>query len=356
MGRGGSEQFKAATSKAGRRQGYKKGKPFPVVSTDVDPKIYDLGNLEKSGWVELGNYLNQRRQAFERGDYNPQPARLPNDDEVRIVIADIHGNYRNLYRLLLAAGALNRDGSRNPGFHVTQVGDLLHLGHDTWEADQDTSLIGPDWIDCQLIGNHELPFIQKRVESTFAGMHYQLEPGISQRLNTNMRAGHYRAVAAIDGWLISHAGADPRLLRDQKLIHTPEDLDLLAERLEDLWIGRLTGSEDENPLTDWVGYHRGGNRHTGSLFWCSYPELMKGYNKMHGLQGQLQQIVGHTPRDRQPRNRNGIWNIDLVGVDTGFVSALIKTKDQEDWQLNVLQRTVRPQSTIGKQVLPKDLR
>jgi len=326
--------------------------PYHQVPTDVDADLYSLRRLEDDGWTELDGFISECQSRFAQGDYSPQPARSAEIGETRIIVADIHGNPRNLYRLLLAGGAISPDGRKNPGYWVCQLGDLLHCGTGVWEGDRDTSLIGPEWVDNQLLGNHELPYITKRIDSTFAGQHYHLHPDLDRRLRINMQSGHYQAAAAVDGWLVSHAGADPRLLRDAGMLELVDDTSALAEALNTHWIERLSGRRDPEPLMDWIDHKRGGRNFTGSIFWCTYSELMRGYQKMSEMQGRLRQIVGHTPRAKGPYCRNGIWNIDLRGIETGMVSALIKRPDQEQWHPIVLGRAKLPPTTITEQVLP----
>jgi hypothetical protein len=330
-----------------------------TLAADINPDttIYDLQDLKNSGWKELNDYRDYLRSEYNDGKYNPEPARLPEDNEKRIIVSDMHGNYRNLYRLLLAAGAINRDGSRNPDYWVCQIGDMIHGGADVRQADNDISLLSAQWVDCQLVGNHDLAFLTSRINSRFHGQHQYLDPDLSRRLQINLHNGHFRAAVGVDGWMVSHAGLDPRLF-DQlegqpdisEFTGSEKEIQALADSLDNLWIERMIGQQSINPITDWIGRERGGREHTGSIFWCSWSELMAGYHKRPQAVKKLKQIVGHTPRADAPACKlDSCWSTDLVGIDEGQVACLIKPAKtskqrlpENDWQPLVLRRTTRP--------------
>src|SRR4051812_41833775 len=79
----------------------------------------------------------------------------PGPDQVRVVIGDVHAAHRGLEALLREVGAIDDAGERRPTHFVAQLGDLLHLGHATAEADARTLEAGSRWIDLQILGNHE---------------------------------------------------------------------------------------------------------------------------------------------------------------------------------------------------------
>lgn len=337
-----------------------KGRQINLVSKAIDPKIYSLADLKQTEWRELNTFRDSLRQEYEEDKLELPIARMPEDNEKRIVVADIHGNYRNLYRLLLAMGAINRDGSRNPGYWICQLGDLIHGGEDVFQADSDTSLLASRWVDCQLIGNHDLAFLTQKINSTFAKKHAELAPGLQPRLNSGFRQGQWRSSVAVDGWLISHAGVNPGLLassginKDLEIDFSKEGIEKLADSIEDAFIDKISApleDQKEEPLFDWIGPNRGGSDPAGSMFWSGWPELQKSYVENPSFHGQLKQIVGHTPQN-EPICVSGCWNIDLKGIDegSGSVSALLRPaptdKNQpeleNDWQSYVLERAQRP--------------
>jgi hypothetical protein len=79
----------------------------------------------------------------------------PRPDQVRVVIGDVHAAPEGLRALLREVGAIDDEGNRLDTHFVAQLGDLLHLGHRTGEADLRTLELGTRWIDLQILGNHE---------------------------------------------------------------------------------------------------------------------------------------------------------------------------------------------------------
>lgn len=330
-----------------------------VVPTVVDPSLYDLERLKEAKWQGLNDFRNSVLAKVETNGFQPEPARRPEADETRIVVSDIHGNYRNLYRMLLAAGAINEDGSRNPGFWICQLGDIIHGGHDVWQADKDTILLGSEWIDCQLIGNHDLAHLTQRIDSSFAGKHASLDSDISGWLASSFGSGSLRVSVDADGWLISHAGLDPRVLPKSGIV-LPEGFGLdsaendsgefdtnlsdFSDSIEEMFFERLTNSKAERmPIFDWIGKGRGSFEETGSLFWCDINELQKG---RQSVPNGIKQIIGHTPIQGNPSYSGGVWATDATGIDegSGVIASLVKgpKREKDDWEPLVLERADRP--------------
>jgi len=306
----------------------------------VDPEIYDLVDLQSTDWSELNVFISE----CQAREYNPAPARAPAPEERRIVVSDIHGNYRDLYRVLLGSGAINRDGSRNPGYWVCQIGDLIHGGHEVFTEDAQASLLGPEWVDCQLVGNHDLGFLTNEIDSYFTGKHdsSELAPGINRMLQANLRNGHYRAAIGVDGHLISHAGLDLRLAENNSELKLNDPAEL-GDQLDQMFHDRLSRAIGPEPALDWIGEHRGGLKPTGSIFWCSWPELMQSYRESPKLAEQLAQVVGHTPWAAEPIKQSNCWLTDTIGKEGagGKIAALVKNRLDSDWQPLVIERSPR---------------
>src|SRR4051812_9164629 len=79
----------------------------------------------------------------------------PRPDQVRVVVSDVHAAHRGFELLLRQVGAVDEAGEKRDTHFVAQLGDLLHLGHETAEADRRTLELGTRWVDLQLLGNHE---------------------------------------------------------------------------------------------------------------------------------------------------------------------------------------------------------
>lgn len=295
-------------------------------------------------WSELNDFI----YLLEEKPFDPKPSRRPDDDEKRIIVSDIHGNYRNLYQLLLEVGAIRSDGSRVPGYWVAQIGDLIHGGGDIWKADQDATLLGAEWVDCQIIGNHDLAHIsRKRFNSSFSQQHEKLDSKTTRRIQDKVGSGHYRTSIDVDGWFVSHAGIDPRFFGATPELenidpNNPEDLRELSERLEKSFEEILLGRAEGNPLFTWTGGERGGKHPMGSLYWEDINELIEGYKARPEME-DFKQIVGHTPI-KEPRRIGSVWATDSVMNKSGEGNILALTKDRgdEDWEPTVLTREERP--------------
>jgi hypothetical protein len=53
----------------------------------------------------------------------------PTGDLARLIVGDLHGDWRNRRGLLGAVGALEDAGNRREGWWLAPVGDLIHGGH-----------------------------------------------------------------------------------------------------------------------------------------------------------------------------------------------------------------------------------
>jgi hypothetical protein len=307
--------------------------------SSVDPAVYDLESLKADNWSELNQFIEQCR--FK--DYRPNPARKPDPDERRIIISDTHGNYRDLYRILLATGAINRDGTRNPGYWVCQIGDLIHGGHEVYNEDSSITLVSPNWIDCQIIGNHDLAFLTGEINSTFSGMHSQLAPGVQDRLQKNLNHMHFQAATEVDGFLITHAGFSLEYLKS--LPAQADDPEQISDSLNDLFFARLTRQAGPMGITDAIGGARGGKHDYGSIFWCDWRELLASYQSKNVPREatNLKQIVGHTPTPGAPFRQDNCWITDTLGKEGngGIFAALIKDKTDSDFTPVTIERSPR---------------
>lgn len=280
------------------------------------------------------------------------------DNKRLVIIADIHGNEPTLRELLRETGAIDEAGNKDPGTWVCQLGDLLHCGHEVWEADASTLELGLATIDCILLGNHELPFATS-INLGFAGMHAGvnkgLHPDTRRLLNEAIREERFHAAAEVDGWLVTHAGLSPSFiysnavpleLREELQAHAGSAArmaDHLNERLERRLITR-----EPDPVLEAIGGRRGGSSDFGGIFWCDWRELTSAI-KRFGT--PFKQIVGHSPRpDSAPimDDTRSAWNIDLEGIDAGYCAALVKEPGEENWSCVTVRRHRRPPSSLRR--------
>lgn len=286
-------------------------------------------------------------------------------DKRLVVLADIHGNWPTMLDLMRETGAVDVNGAKDPATWVCQLGDLLHLGHDVWEADAETLRLGLELIDCILLGNHEIPFATS-MEMSFAGMHCGVNSGLHvdtrRLLNVAMREGRLQAAVEVDGWLVTHAGLCPTFLhgssiapryREELLAHAGSAA-AMSTHLNERFERRLI-SHEPDPVFDWIGADRTGKHDFGGIFWCGWQVLQASVRRFGTPFGQ---IVGHSPRrDSAPATdpTAQIWNIDLAGIDAGFMGALVKESGEENWTCKVVRRRRRPSSSLGRGDAPGPL-
>jgi hypothetical protein len=267
--------------------------------------------------------------------------------------------------LLLEVGAINEDGSRNDGFFIVQLGDLIHGGHDVTAADAETLHLARTYIDLCLIGNHELPFITP-LPTAFVGMHRErgraYHPVAQRALNTAMREGFFHAAAAVDGWLITHAGLVSAYLHDDESANAdlraaselplPERANAFADALNQHFLNRLS-THERDLVVDGVSPYRGGGAAHGSIFWADLNEVLA---SAFEFANPVPQIVGHTPRadDRlrlYETPSQPIYSIDLAGIDNGYIGCLSKSASADKWSEHVITRCERPLQARGDLVL-----
>jgi hypothetical protein len=238
------------------------------------------------------------------------------------VIGDVHAAPGGLAALLRSVGALDGDGNRLDTHFVAQLGDLLHLGHLTAEADRRTLELGSRWIDLQLLGNHEGFYAYGLDSCWWQGMASpdQLHPEVRETLGRQAAEGRWHIAATIDGWLLTHAGVHPVF---QSMLGT--DATVAARVVAATFAERLARGE-RTPVIDRSGPVRGYDPDPGGVLWCDLSEIepVAGEN-------ELRQIVGHTPQD-EPRLIGGrIWATDGGGGRSGRVSALVKQPGDDRW-------------------------
>lgn len=260
----------------------------------------------------------------------------PAAGDIRVIVGDTHGDHVGMLQALRHVGAIDERGVRTAGYWLCHVGDVIHAGHGVQHDDVVCLELALALFDCLLFGNHETPFAV--AIGGFAGQNQQLD--CQSLLDASVRDRRWLASTAVDGYLVCHAGLHPRLLlsdsrafesvRDTELLQDP---DAVASAINRAFEQRIE-TRDPEPLFDWVGPVRSSrtSEPCGGIFWCDWTELMAAERKP-SQQSQLRQIVGHTPRRNVQRALNGRYYCTDVGAAlSGYVGALVKHPDEQDWQ------------------------
>ena len=261
------------------------------------------------------------------------PRFLPRPGEIRVIVGDTHGDAERMLEVLEMAGALDESYDRRPGFWLCHIGDVIHAGHGEQASDERILRLALNRFDALVIGNHESPFLCGI--GGFAGQNEWLF--CQAELDRSFRDGRWTPALAVDGWLITHGGLNPYLLRMDagssafgalRLKGRIDDVEMVAQAIRDAFEERLVSGQKE-PLFDWCGPARGGFDPCGGIFWCDWRELMNADQK---LRSPLRQIVGHTPRtDVQVTADGRFWCIDVGAALSGCVGAIIKRPGEEQW-------------------------
>jgi len=250
------------------------------------------------------------------------PHLSPRPEQVRVVIGDVHAAHRGLELLLREVGAIDAWGNRNPSHFVAQLGDLLHLGHETGEADKATLAAGSRWIDLQLLGNHE-GFYAFSLDSCWwnrMATPDQVHPEVLETLGRQARGGRWNIAAALDGWVMTHAGVHPAY-QAQLGSGSQEVASALAATFAD----RLAKGQ-RVPVIDCSGPVRGYDQDPGGVLWCDLTEI-----EPVVAENTLRQIVGHTPQDAPRMVGDRIWAVDTGGGRSGTLSAIVKEPGDDRW-------------------------
>ena len=256
----------------------------------------------------------------------------PDQDDVRVIVGDTHGDHVNLLALLRKIGAIDDQGVRQPGFWLCHVGDVIHAGHGVQADDLLCLNHVLELFDCVLYGNHETPFAFGL--GKFAGMNDHLD--CQSLLNRSVYEGRWQVATSVDGHLICHGGLHPGLLRgdDVRAFRALrrrdllDDPDAVADAINDAFERRVRRREPE-PLFDWCSALRGGRNVYGGVFWCDWRELMAAEDK---TPSPVAQIVGHTPRRNVQIAMDGKFIcVDVGAALSGYVGAVVKRPGQDAW-------------------------
>src|SRR3954447_23444188 len=167
---------------------------------------------------------------------------------IDVVIGDVHGRADALRALLREIGVVDSRGRRRTAGCVLQGGDLLDRKAGP-EANLDTAKVAAQALDIVLVGNHEWRILCDGDHDHDAAL--------------EMLAGRGwpLAAAALDGWLVTHAGVHPKLARE-----LPSDVEECAAEINRRW-QRDPKRRARDKLFAAVGPARGGSDPYGGILW-----------------------------------------------------------------------------------------
>jgi hypothetical protein len=239
-----------------------------------------------------------------------------------VVIGDVHSRLPKLVTLCERIG-LVRDGVRQPGFHVIQLGDLVSLGYHQAELEFLETTRG--WIDVQLVGNHELPALfWDPLRCRFGGWD---ERDRAAEEWIRREGADWSVATTVGEWLVTHAGVSAH---HWHAFGTPATAAGLADALNERW-RESNARRLEGELFAGAGRIRGGRRAHPGIMWLDIEELLPDYDD-DAPEFPLRQIVGHSPHGGPTRWNDRLWCIDTPSnqpVDWGGVAALTTTEGVE---------------------------
>jgi hypothetical protein len=261
-----------------------------------------------------------------------------------IILGDVHGCLDGLIFTLMKAGAIDREGNKNPDWRIVQVGDLANMAPLGQEyrgflsEDLETVEFSIDVIDDQVVGNHEVIFTHGIPSGSWHGRGFQengdfdpkLVPLMKRMANpiNPMDKPKFVAAVEVDGMLVTHAG----LHRDW-LTHMgwpKDDPKQVASLLNDLLFETAMGNV---ALTN--GFASDPINHENGIFWLR----PKPYGRWDYGQGtEFMQVCGHTPMREHPKfyDHLNAWIIDSGGYMNKVnphIPALIKYEGEDEFHV-----------------------
>ena len=203
-----------------------------------------------------------------------------------LVIPDIHTRFE-IAQQIIDLEAANR---------IVLLGDYF----DDWTDSADSNAATAEWLkdkleDPNIIalwGNHDQHYLLDNwIPWACSGFTRSKRTAIRSILKSD-DTHTLRLAANVDGWLLSHAGFHPRLLRRMN----GEDPVAVAngQVLEEMLAGKV-------PELVAIGRDRGGPAYTGGITWLDWHS----FRSTPGVR----QICGHT-ENALPRNEGENWCID----------------------------------------------
>lgn len=298
------------------------------------------------------------------------------------IISDLHGSAALLHGILRTIGATDAAGKRQPGWHLTAVGDVVgrsmvprHIKLPP-EAFDELGLIKRDLLVRMTLVEQARDFetleeAELLLDGIVIGNHEGADWGcvdfrgydkadspVKQRVRDLTRSGFIHAAEAHGDWLVTHAGLSAdffeelgdlapaslaeRLNRDlEEVVNTPGGHLESFRPYDEFKAPRyLTAIGPER----WDGPFRMPT--TGGILWCGWKELAASYDEwaeQHEAPPTLQQIVGHTPHQAGPvRNEK----YPLVDIDAGAcewwkVGAAVSHDGGKTWETHTYHNQLK---------------
>jgi len=241
-------------------------------------------------------------------------------DKKLLIIADIHGDSQMLLDLLEKGGAVI-DGQKNSEVWVCQLGDLCDCSGVSGDAE--ALELSRRYIDCQLIGNHELGWIRAGAPEFFGISVPSAEEAAL------IREIDWQPLAVAREKLLIHAGVGPLILERLGLAADEDDPLIVAEEISKRWEEYFYGDEDDE-IFKAVGRYRGGSSDAGGIFWLDWGELTEQFAQSPDF--ALKQIIGHN-RLLQPEILGPVSCID-VGGNWSETSYAILIEDRQEFLIS----------------------
>jgi predicted phosphodiesterase len=214
------------------------------------------------------------------------------------VIGDVHGSWRRADALLLRANPGDDDA-------VVFLGDLGDFrGNEV--ADTAAYQLAADIHADVLWGNHDRAAIDEHRHS-FGGF----ERPSAQLLAAMEKVRMCRALASVNGYLLTHAGVHPEVAK----LALEAGVDVTSAVAFADWLQSLPG---DHPAMCYIGFHRGGLDPFGGILWRDDSEpLFMG----------VPQVYGHSRGDiraRVPASETQPWSfcIDVGSKNNGNLAGM----------------------------------
>lgn len=250
--------------------------------------------------------------------------KAPEDKRI-VVISDCHGDADGFRDLLEKTEAILADDSKNPEVWICQIGDLIDGSNYTLDGDYECLLLSKEFVDCQIVGNHDLPLIYgprswgPKFSSIFPPA-FRTQDLLEELAEQN----HYIAAASYKDALITHAGFDPGWT-DMTDFDISDSAETLANKLNERFAARSDGGSYD-PVLEAISRIRGGREPFGGIIWSHLEEMIMGYKEYPEF--QLEQIVGHSPVSEAPDRRGHVIGIDCRGA----IVAIYRDPEDSEWK------------------------
>lgn len=252
-----------------------------------------------------------------------------------VIVSDIHNRLAAITALFRRIGIIDENDVKQDGFYVIQVGDRLSMGYGEQE-DFFYKTVDP-WIDKQLLGNHEWPWVCNHREfCKYDGMENQ-DIVAEQMLRRDFRMGKWDIVTHVGDWLITHAGLHPTYMNVGKLAECSTAAEY-AQAIEDMWVEFMQVSSYEARQHPYFELFSGkGHRRTtnyrlalpvGGILWSDIVDLTPEYEVENT---HVPQICGHSSYCKTGLQAENLWCIDTHGG----VAALVTEDEGKTFELFV---------------------